>query len=131
LFLAEFFRRHLVIQQAEIPLMLTEGEASLFPTRIDSIDRIVPHIGIEVDLVLVAYGVSLQEPAERRRVDPRLVVIHAKLGDPRLAGVLETAEVARLRDTVFVIAVGGDAGAARVADRDDTALLVRPDRRDP
>jgi hypothetical protein len=124
LFLAAFFRRHLVIQQAEIPLMLTKAEASLFPTGIGLIDRIIPHIGIEIDLILIAYGIGLQEPAERRRVDARLVVVHAKLGDPRLAGVLEAAEVARLRDAVLVIAVGGDAGAARVADRDDAALLV-------
>jgi len=109
------------------------------PARIRLIPRIVPDIGIEVDLILVADGVGLQEPAERWRVEPRLVVVQPKLGDPGLAGVLESAAVARLRDAPgsgsgagsVVVAVGRDAGAARVAHRNDAALIVgvQPARR--
>ena len=66
----------------------------------------------------------MQEPAERGRVDASLVVIHAELGEPGLAGILEPPAVARAGDAVFAIAVYRDEGAARVRHRDDRALAV-------
>ena len=94
------------------------------PRRIDEVDRIVPHVPIQVELVLVPDGIGLHEPAERGRVHPRLVVVHAELGQPRLPGVLEPAGVAGAGDAVFVVAVDADAAGVRIGGRDDRAALV-------
>ena len=51
------------------------------------VNWIVSYIRIEVDLIVIPDRVDLQEPPERGREDAGLVVVHAELGDPRLAGI--------------------------------------------
>src|ERR1043165_4393722 len=67
------------------------------------IDRIVADIFVEIELVGVPHRIGLQEPAERRRVDPGLVVVHAERGEPHLAGIAEPSGIGR----------GGEAGFVR------------------
>ncbi len=64
--------------------------SSWVPLRVPPVDRIVPNISVEVHAVPVPDRVGLHEPAKRRRVDARLVVIQACFGEPRLAGIPET-----------------------------------------
>ena len=85
---------------------------------------IIPDICIQIDLILIPDRIPLQEPAEARGVDARLVVVHAELGDPGLARILEPADVRALRDAIFVVAADGGDGARSVAHRDDRAALV-------
>ncbi len=99
--------------------------------RVIQIDRIIRDIGVEVDLIVVSDRIRLQEPPERRRIDPRLVVVHAELGEPRLAGIAEAADAVRLnaeaalvRDAPGVVAGDGDRGAGGVGRGDDRALVV-------
>src|SRR4028119_600283 len=61
----------------------------LSSARIRSVHRIIPDIRVQIDLILIPHRIGLQEPPQRRRVDPRLVVIHAELRYPCLARVLE------------------------------------------
>src|SRR6218665_676963 len=91
--------------------------------RISQIYRIISNISVEIELVVIADGIDLHEPPERRRVDPSFVMIHAQLRQPDLAGILEPARIARRRDAIFIIAV--DRRYARAAGpRDDRALVV-------
>jgi hypothetical protein len=80
----------------------------LVPTRVRLIHRIVPDIGVEVDLVLRADGVGLQEPAGLWAVDAGLVMIELELRQPGLARVLEPAGVVACGDAILVIAPGRD-----------------------
>ena len=97
---------------------------SLSPLRIARIDRIISNIRIEVDLVVIADRVDLQEPSPPGAVDAGLVVEAADLGQPDLAGVAEPAEVGGVGDAIFVVGVGLDQRARRIGDGDDAALLV-------
>ncbi len=94
------------------------------PARIASVNRIIPDISIEVDLILIADGIGLQEPAERGGVDAGLVIIHAEVGQPDLAGVAEPTGFAGTGDAVFVIGVDRLAVARAVGGGDDRALRV-------
>ena len=96
----------------------------LLTARIAAPNRIIADVGVQVDLILIANGVGLEEPAERRRVDTGLVMIHPQLGDPSLARVLKPPEIARIRDAIFVICVGGDEVTRGVGDRDHGTVLV-------
>jgi hypothetical protein len=98
--------------------------ATRFAREVHLIDRIIADVRIQVDLVFIPDGIGLQEPAERGRVDARLVVIHAELGQPCLAGVLEPAGVGAAGDAILVIGVDSRRASACVGDRDDRALLV-------
>ena len=72
-------------------LWITRAAAVALRTcRITTILRIIPHVCIEVQIVLVPDGVSLQEPSDLRIIDARLVVIEPKLRQRGLAGVAET-----------------------------------------
>ena len=93
--------------------------------RINSVDRVIPDIGIQIHLILIAHRIGLQEPPQRRRVDPRLVIIHAELGQPDLAGILEPAVIGRARYAVFVVGVDRREIALGVGQAGDRALLVR------
>jgi hypothetical protein len=55
---------------------------------------VIADIGVEIELVVVADRIGLQKPPQRRRVGPGLVIIHAELGQERLAGILEPADIA-------------------------------------
>ena len=55
-------------------------------------------------------------------------MIHAELGEPGLAGVLEPPGVARRGDAVFVVAVDPGCGAVGVGGGEDRALVVRAGR---
>ena len=93
------------------------------------IHRIIADILIQVDLILVPDRIGLQEPSERRRVHPCLVIIHAELGEERLAGVAEPLGliVAAVVDAIFVIgvgAVGDDRAGGAVGDADDRAQMI-------
>ena len=92
--------------------------------RVPKIHRIVCDVSVEIDLVVVSDGVGLQEAAKGGRVDAGLVVVHAKLGDPGLAGVLEAALVGSAGDAVLVIVVGGAQRAVVVEEAGDRAALV-------
>ena len=100
------------------------GIHTLLAVGVFAINRIVADIGIEVELVLIADGIGLQEAAEGGGVEPRFVIIHAKLGDPRLAGVLEPADVGGAGDAPFIIAVDSHRRAVSVGDGDDAALMI-------
>ena len=89
--------------------------------RIGSIDGIVCDICIEVDRILIPNRVGLHEPAQRGRVDPGLVIVHAQFRQPRLAGVLEPADIGGGGDAIFVIGVDRLAIAAAVGLGDDRA----------
>jgi hypothetical protein len=73
-----------------------------FSRRVSGVDRIITHIGIQVQLVQVAHRVGGQEPADDGVVVPRLHV-----GQP--GGVLDVAGVALL------IAIARAVGAIRFA----------------
>jgi hypothetical protein len=60
------------------------------------IHRIVCDISVDVEAVIVADGVGLQEASELGGVDPRLVVVQLQLWQPGLAGVLEPPPCAML-----------------------------------
>lgn len=92
--------------------------------RIGKIDWVVFDIGIEVDPALIPDRIGLHEPPEHGRVDAGLVIIHAELADPGLAGILEPAGIARLGDAPRIVGVDGEDGARRVGHRDDRALAV-------
>src|SRR5205823_8271430 len=74
--------------------------------------------------VAVADRVGLHEPPHRRRVDTRLVIIHAELAEPHLPGVLEPPAVGRAGDAIFIVAVDGAQRAGVVGPADDAAALV-------
>jgi hypothetical protein len=103
------------------------------PARIRPIDRIASHIIIQVRPVAVSNRIGLHEPTERRRIDAGFVIIHADLGEPRLAGILEPPEVRRRRNApgsrsgagFFVVAVRCHHRTTRIADRDHAAPLIR------
>ncbi|PNG47352.1 hypothetical protein WDL1CHR_05677 [Variovorax sp. WDL1] len=65
--------------------------------RVRPVRWVVAHIGIQVDIVLVANGIGLQEPAQARRVEARLVVIQPQIADELLAGVPEPRPRRRVR----------------------------------
>ncbi len=77
----------------------------VFAGKVTSVHRIVPHIPIEVHLILVSDRIGLHEPAERGRVHAGFVVVHAELGEPSLTGVLEPSAVGRAGLPIFVIGV--------------------------
>jgi len=99
---------------------LTLIEAS----RINSVHRIVPDIGIYVEPILIPDRIRLHEPAEPGRVHSGLVIIEAELGDPGLAGILEPALVAGPREAIFVVGVDGDRAGVGGDEGDDRAALV-------
>jgi len=88
------------------------------------VDRIIPDIFVQIELILIPHRVGLHEPAQRRRVEPGLVIIHAELGQERLPGVLEPPDIAGGGDAVFIVAVDRGQRTARAAERDDAALRV-------
>jgi hypothetical protein len=103
---------------------LRSGDVAVLAARIGVIHGIVADVGVEVDLVFVPDGIGLQEPSKRGGVDARLVVIHADLGQPCLASVLEPTGVGAAGDAILVIGVDSRRASACVGDRDDRALLV-------
>jgi len=104
---------------------LTDAEIfNALSARIHPINRIIPHVGVEVKLILVPDGIDLQEPAKGGGVKAGLVVVEAELGQPGLAGVLEAALVRGAGDAVFVVGVGGDLAAEVVGDQHDRAVAV-------
>jgi hypothetical protein len=92
--------------------------------RVPQINRIVGSVGIKVYIRFIPHRVGLQEPAERRRVDPRFVIPHVELGEPRLAGIAEPPDIAGVGDAPGVVGVDRDRVAVLVGDRDDRALVV-------
>jgi hypothetical protein len=74
------------------------------PRRIAPINRIPIHIIIPVQPILIPDGIGLHEPAKLWMMDPRLVIIKPKLGQPRLAGVLEPAQIGGQRNAERVSA---------------------------
>ncbi len=63
------------------------------------------NIAVCIYPVGIPNGIGLEEPAQCRRVDAGLVVIHAELGEVDLPGVLEPAGVGGRGDAVFIIGV--------------------------
>src|SRR3546814_2194802 len=61
---------------------------------------------------------------EGGRVDARLVIPHADLGQPRLPGVAEPPEVAGGGDAIFVIGVDMEHGPSAVGDAHHAPTLV-------
>lgn len=94
------------------------------PRRIDPVHRIGLGIVVPARSIGVSGGIGLQEAAVRRRVDTGLVAVHAELGEPGLAGVLEPAGVRGAGDAIFVVAVDRDGGAGVVGHRHDRTALV-------
>ena len=126
--------------------------ALVHPTRVSRIDGIIADIGVEVELVLISNGVGLQErsgserirgmgsPATPKRggVYPCLVSspafpagkparrIHAKVGQPCLAGILEPPHIRCVGNTPIVIPVDRPPRAQAVAlDRDGARLVEK------
>ena len=73
---------------------------------------------------VVPNWIHLQEPPERRRVEPGLVIPQAELGHPRLPRISEPPEMRPARYAIFVVGVGGDGVAPHVDHSDDRALVV-------
>jgi hypothetical protein len=95
-----------------------------FTIGVKKVDRITRGIRIEVLLVFVPHRIRLQEPPERRRVHPRLVIIEAELAQPCLAGVLEPPDVGSGRHAIFVIGVEARRAGVAVGDADDRAEVI-------
>ena len=91
---------------------------------IGPIDRIPTGISVEINPARDPDGIGLHEPSQRRRVDAGLVIVHAKLGQPRLAGVLEPPAVGAARDAIFVIGIDRLAIARAVGLGDHRAANV-------
>jgi len=53
--------------------------AALLPGGVGVIERVIPDVGIEVQVLLIPDGISLQEPTEDGIIDARLVVTEPKL----------------------------------------------------
>jgi hypothetical protein len=85
------------------------------------IDWIVLRVRIEIDLILIPDRVGLQEPSQRRRVEPGLVMPQPELTDPRLAGIAEPALVAGIGDAPRVVGV----------DREDVARVSATETIEP
>ncbi len=116
--------RSTIIAGLLLPIDSSSRSGSAKPRRIRRIHRIIADIGIHIHAILVSDGIGLHEPAQGGGVDAGLVVIHAELGYPGLAGILEPADIAGRGDAPFVIAVDVGDGVCVVGDRDDAAALV-------
>jgi hypothetical protein len=46
--------------------------AFILSSGVDPVHRVIPHIRIEIHLIVIPYRIGLQKPPQRRRVDPRL-----------------------------------------------------------
>lgn len=79
---------------------------------------------IPVHPVAISDRISLHEPPKRRRIDPRLVMPHPQLGQPRLPGIAEPPDIARCRNAIFIIAVQPHRRARAVGDAHHAAALV-------
>ena len=73
---------------------------------VNPVDRIVPHVPIQVQPVPIADRIGLHEPPQVGVVEAVAVVLDAPGGrDRQLAGVLQVLAVAGAGPAVFVIGV--------------------------
>ena len=94
------------------------------PPRIPAIDRIIPDIRIEIIIIPIPDRVRLQEPPERRRVEPGLVVIQPERREIALPGIAEARPRRRVGLAERPVGVDRRIRAARARLRDDTALMI-------
>jgi hypothetical protein len=96
----------------------------LVPRRICFVQRIIAHIRIEIDVILISDRIGLQEPPEAWGVQPRFVVIEPELRNPSLTGILKAAVIVGVGYAPGVIPIDRKHVAARVGYRDDRSLVV-------
>lgn len=85
-----------------------------------------PRIRIEVRPGRVPDRIGLQEPPQRQRIGPSLVVIGPEARQPHLAGILKPPDVARAEIAVLIVGVDGGADARRAIDGVDQAAPLVP-----
>lgn len=86
-------------------IQLSSNYEGIVPKWINSVDWVVPRVGIEVDLVAITNRIDLQEPTDCRRIEPRAIEIEARKRIEPAAGVLEWYSRRRCAVAVCVVRV--------------------------
>ena len=96
---------------------------ALHAARIVAIERIIRHVSVQIQIILVPHRISLQEASQHRIVDARFVVVELYIRQRDLAGVAEARAGPRIRFAVRPVAIGrGRAAVKRM--RHDRALRI-------